>query len=928
MHLLCSSELRQQRVLLRQVESTSLPAEMPPPRSSRYWSLAEFLGQRRVLGFGALLTWLVLFHLLVNVWLLCIFTSLLVVLGSWLGSRALLDANSLLHLEHFLPLGRVSLPPPSAEHEWRLNHEINSAVHKAVRDFVSSWYRTLLPGVEGEFEHAVRGLMLEAVMALKERARQVDRKALVQALLELYGGHLQSYMTAKHIRSTHEDDIQLWQVYREVDCPHPAVSSEAAELSYSRALVNLVLHVLVPYPQLETRTGAYMVTELVTCNVMLPLIGRVSDPDWLNQTIVDLFAKAREPQEIPRPDGSLYRCPVAEDSWSTCRSLSSSDHTGFSSSSSSSDLEGLRSPSSQGSMFSLASAGEVQTCHKGLLSPCRVNCCSLASGNFSSESKIASLDSLAQSDSEEDMSRYCDCSPSPNLCLNLKDDEDFGCFAPLKSLGPKAVVPEDSLWPAANGQARASPSCSGRACLTSDSLETPSSPTSSLSIRNLEIVGTVTAREQRGSTHPSTLYTVKFETAAEPEDGAVQPVNCHSVNRRYSEFLNLQTRLEEKPGVKKFIKSVKGPKKIFPDLPFGSADSEKVEARRGQLDTFLKQLSSIPETANSEDMQEFLALNSDGSTYFGRKPFVRSRIDKMMENALDTLKTAFPHPETLGPMEEFDGDADGRTMDNKKYRRLFPSKVSPSLNIPDLHPRVSYCYSEGSAVLNGMSLTGLESFVGEQERLLCEPDVKEKAKQSCELQLKEQRSSAKPHGTDTAVADVALNILCLLMKDQWSWLCTENIQKTIRLLFGTFIERWLEVGVDHLTSAPCWVIYLQVLQEAVWPGGTLPTQPQPERSAQEREATRLRCLECLLQLLPELVTDVLGSDKYRLSLETMLESVQDHHINKHLIFCLCGLLLEFLIPESCDPDFQKSLLRSLTEDRERESHCRKCSVQQ
>lgn len=42
---------------------------------------------------------------------------------------------------------------------------------------------------------------------------------------------------------------------------------------------------------------------------------------------------------------------------------------------------------------------------------------------------------------------------------------------------------------------------------------------------------------------------------------------------------------------------------------------------------------------------------------------------------------------------------------------------------------------------------------------------------------------------DTAVADVALNILCLLMKDQWSWLCTENIQKAIRLLFGTFIER-------------------------------------------------------------------------------------------------------------------------------------------
>lgn len=40
-----------------------------------------------------------------------------------------------------------------------------------------------------------------------------------------------------------------------------------------------------------------------------------------------------------------------------------------------------------------------------------------------------------------------------------------------------------------------------------------------------------------------------------------------------------------------------------------------------------------------------------------------------------------------------------------------------------------------------------------------------------------------------ALAEVALNILCLLMKQQWSWLCMENIQKTIRLVFGTLINR-------------------------------------------------------------------------------------------------------------------------------------------
>ncbi|XP_068457196.1 sorting nexin-19a [Clinocottus analis] len=905
---------------------------MSSTTSSNHRTLSELLGQRKLLGLGALLAWLILFHLLVNVWLLCVFTSLLVVLGGWLGSRAALDANSLLHLEHFLPLGTANTPLYSPEHEWRLNHEIHNAVHKAVRDFVSSWYRTLLPEVEGEFERAVRNTMLESVMELKERARRLDRKALVQRLLELYGGHLQSYMTARQIQSTHKQSFRLWQLYSEVDTPHPAVSGAAAELSYSRALVNLVLHVLVPYPHMETRTGGYMVTELITCNVLLPLISRVSDPDWLNQTIVDLIARSRESQEINVAEfpvaAALYRCQILQESWTTCRSLSSSSPASLNSRNTF-DFDDLLSQSSicerdssQSSMVSLISAGKVEGCPAGLLTPCKVNCCSLASSRYSHspEPKRISLDSLIQSDSEDDLTGgFCDCGSPTSICnaITLKNDEAFGCFGPLKNLGPKMAVPEESQWPAGIAQEK-SPTCPPRTCNS----EASNIQAASMNIQNVQISGTVAAKEQRGTgTHPYTLYTVKFETMATSESSeTLQPVSCHTVNRRYSEFLNLQTRLEEKPEVKKVIKNVKGPKKMFPDLPFGNADNDKVEARKSQLDTFLKQLSSIPETSNSDDMQEFLAVNSDVCTYFERKPFVKSRIDKMMENALDTLKTAFPQPEPLSPTEDLEGDADGRTMDSRKYRRLmFPSKMSPSLNIPDLHPKVTYCFSEGSATLNGMSLSGLESFVTEQERLLCEPNGKETTKQSRGQPGTDKKTPGKPHGTDTAVADVALNILCLLMKDQWSWLCTENIQKTIRLLFGTFIERWLDLGVAHLTSAPCWVIYLQVLQEAVWPGGTLPAQPRPERSAAEREETKEQCLDCLMQLLPELITDMLGTEKYRLSLETMLESLQDHQINKHLIYCICDLLLEFLIPESCDEAFQGFLLQSLAKEAERDN---------
>ncbi|XP_055004631.1 sorting nexin-19a [Boleophthalmus pectinirostris] len=886
-------------------------------------SLSEYLGQPRLLGCVALLSWLVLFHLLVNVWLLCLFTSFLVVLGGWLGCRALLDANSLLHLEHFLPLGKVNPPVYSPEHEWRLNHEIHSAAHKAVRDFVSSWYRTVLPEVEGEFERAVLNSMLESVMELKERARRVDRKELIQRLLEVYGCHLQSYMKAKQIQASHTKDISLWEIYSEVDTPHPAVCSD--ERSYSTALVNLVLHVLVPYPQMETRTGGYMVTELITCNVLLPLLHRVADPDWLNQTIVEIFTRSKAPPEMtPLPTDTLYRCPIQQESWTTCRSLSSSDPLGLVTSSLSDSEEQLspKTPSEdspQGSMVSIASSDKTDFHLENSIAQYNVTCCSLSTVKCSTipQCKVPSMTSLLPSDSDYDLKgRFCDCGPSTNFCkvITLEEDEPFGCFATLKGLGPKQVVPEDSLWPAGMSQDKSPPR---KFDLTLDS---PNHSPAPVNIQNVHISGTTTAKEQRGtSTHLFTVYTIKFDTINESENGGAQhSFTSHTINRRYSEFLNLQTRLEEKPEMKKLLKNIKGPKKIFPDISFGNSDSEKVEARKCQLDTFLKQLSSIPETANSEDMQEFLGLNSDVCAHFGRRPVGKSRIDKMMENALDTLKTAFPYPD-LSPTEDSDIDTDGRMPEIRKYRRLFQNRMSTSLNISELPPKVTYCYSASSPMLNGMTLSGLENFVKDQEQRMCSLSEKGPQELWSEQFGKNTKASGKS-STDTAVADVALNILCLLMKDQWNWLCTENIQKTIRLLFGTFIERWLDVGVAHLTSAPCWVIYLQVLQEAVWPGGTLPAQPRPERSTSQREETKERCLECLMQLIPQLVTDMLGTEKFCLSLETVLESLQDYQINKHLLYCICDLLLELLIPESCDESFQTSLLQRLGKDTEKDNN--------
>ncbi len=100
-------------------------------------------------------------------------------------------------------------------------------------------------------------------------------------------------MTAKW----NSESEQLWKTYSRVTTPHLAMTSDTVEVNYVRAVVDLLLHILVPSPQLETHTGRFVVGELITCNVFLPLIAKLSDPDWLNGLMIAIFSKSCKPQE-------------------------------------------------------------------------------------------------------------------------------------------------------------------------------------------------------------------------------------------------------------------------------------------------------------------------------------------------------------------------------------------------------------------------------------------------------------------------------------------------------------------------------------------------------------------------------------------------------------------------------------------------------
>ncbi|XP_011374519.1 sorting nexin-19 isoform X1 [Pteropus vampyrus] len=943
---------------------------------------SNLLSSRKLMAVGLLLGWLLFIHFLVNVWLLCLLSALLVVLGGWLGPNAIVGASGRLHLERFIPM---VICPPNPEAERQLEQEINRTIQMIIRDFVSSWYRSVSqePAFEEEMEVAMRGLAHE----LRRRMGMVDSHALAQRVLTLCGCHLQNYIQAKATARKQSGTVepsQLWEAYCRAAAPHPAVQSTSAEVTYTRGIVNLLLQGLVPKPHLETRTGRHVVVELITCNVILPLIHKLSDPDWIHLVLVGIFSKARnnpagvvkplcpasaleqpsvptslpliiEVQSLPEvrapspaaapvllncnePEGPSRPSPEVEESHEAIEGdLGAVPEERKAGNNSSHFLQ----PDIRGPLF-LCEDTELES---PLSELGKETIMLMAPGNFLSDRIQDALCSIEGSQSLEckdgEGSEGTEEVPGtqtetgllvsvlntcPEIQIDTADKEveqgdvtSYTTFleSPVKTCPPRPSCLQKDLTNSVNSldSSLLSSSPSGPLSSATFSFEPLSSPDGPVVIQNLRITGTITAREHSGTGfHPYTLYTVKYETALDSEsNSSLQQLAYHTVNRRYREFLNLQTRLEEKSDLRKFIKNVKGPKKLFPDLPFGNMDSDRVEARKSLLESFLKQLCAIPEIANSEEMQEFLALNTDARIAFVKKPFMVSRIDKMVVSAIvDTLKTAFPRSEPQSPTEELsEAETESKPQTegkkaSKSRLRFSSSKIAPALNMTEAHEKILYCLQEGNVESEILSMSGMESFIEKQTKLLemqpaevPEKDPEHIRKGCVDGSLSDTAvpapdlSNSDPE-TETELADTALDLLLLLLMEQWQWLCTENIQKVLHLVFGTLIQRWLEVQVANLTCPQRWVQYLRLLQESIWPGGVLPKYPQPVRTQEQKVATEKQALQSLMGVLPDILVEILGVNKCRLSWSLVLESLQQPLINRHLIYCLWDVILEFL----------------------------------
>lgn len=499
----------------------------------------------------ATLGWLLALQLLIDLRALGLICGVLVALGGWLGPRALSPPGRRLRLERFVSSLRP--PPYCPAAEGRLEREIAGTIRKVVRDFVASWYRTVSsePAFEAEVEKAMMGLATE----LRRRMGQVDRQVLARRLLLLCGHHLQSYLQAREaLRGNPEGGRTLWQEYSRLAGPHPALHSPAAEVGYARAAVETLLRALVPRPHLETRTGRFVVVELVACNVLLPAIRKMADPDWINLLLIGAFSKKPKGEEPPPAPPVPDFLPFMVQTDAAPVGLPPSPRAtevpgrevGAAGEEGEDPVSGLcrteepfLHPRALGSLFpceglELESPAPDVCQVTDLLAPSPVgefldeplqDTATVLEGPATSEDGVGDMEESIAASSDTGLlpTSAFTLSPCPDIQIDPAIEKEEESPAVLKKSSSQRPSSLGKDLGAAEGPPQSPPdpgqtlpliSSSPTASISTFSFEPLSSPDGPVVIQNLRITGTITAREHSGTGfHPYTLYTVKVKAA-------------------------------------------------------------------------------------------------------------------------------------------------------------------------------------------------------------------------------------------------------------------------------------------------------------------------------------------------------------------------------------------------------------------------------
>ena len=174
--------------------------------------------------------------------------------------------------------------------------EAQKIVQLLMRDFVVSWYSDVTGDVE--FPEDVQKILEHVALEVNIRLQKIDLDEIVPEILSLVLPYLEAVNEAGDVDyngvnvfdTSNEKCLRTFEGNPRVS--HRALRSPGGETRYYRQAVDVLLQSVLPTEYVSCDVACMFVREILVRNVVEPVLDLLCDPDFLNESIPIVLAKA------------------------------------------------------------------------------------------------------------------------------------------------------------------------------------------------------------------------------------------------------------------------------------------------------------------------------------------------------------------------------------------------------------------------------------------------------------------------------------------------------------------------------------------------------------------------------------------------------------------------------------------------------------
>uniref|UniRef100_A0AAY4B1K2 Sorting nexin 25 n=1 Tax=Denticeps clupeoides TaxID=299321 RepID=A0AAY4B1K2_9TELE len=133
------------------------------------------------------------------------------------------------------------------------------------------------------------------------------------------------------------------------------------------------------------------------------------------------------------------------------------------------------------------------------------------------------------------------------------------------------------------------------------------------------------------------------------------------------------------------------------------------------------------------------------------------------------------------------------------------------------------------------------------------------------------------------------------LRGMFKWV-RKTLIALVQVTFGRTINKQIRDTVNWIFSEQMLVYYVSVFRDTFWPNGKLAAH-SGGHSYSERQETKERAQQKLLDNIPDALQNLVGQQNARYGIIKIFNALQESSANKHLLYILLEMLLRELCPE-------------------------------